>query len=322
MKRSPALLLSILAFGVAMLASFASAAPPTPTGYAIAIHGGAGLWRLDAAQEQQVSQTLRRALEHGRDLLARGGSSLDAVEQVIQILEDSPEFNAGKGAVFNARGEHELDASIMDGRDRSSGAVAGLRVAKNPIAVARLVMTHTEHALLAGDGADEFAETVGAKLAPADYFWTPRRRAEWEEKNKSPEDHHGTVGCVALDKNGDLAAGTSTGGMVMKRFGRVGDSPLVGAGTWADNATCAVSCTGHGELFIRAAIAHDIAARVAYGKSDLTTAVKHHLHQSLEPDTGGVIAIGAAGQIVLDFNTNAMPRAAADSAGRFEVSIK
>ncbi len=284
--------------------------------YAVAIHGGAGGTTSDP---QIVEATLRSALTVAKEHLANGGDSLDAVEQVVAILEDADVFNAGKGSTFNAQGRHELDASIMDGQDRKSGAVAGLRVAKNPIRVARLVMAKTKHVLLSGDGADAFAETVGAELAPPDYFWTDRTRKKWQRLRDEAEDHYGTVGCVALDTHGNLAAATSTGGLTMKRFGRVGDSPLIGAGTWADNQTCAVSCTGIGELFIRDQIAYDISARIAYGKSDLAGAVHHHLHESLAKDTGGVIAIGVSGEIVLDYNTTAMPRAAADSSGRFEV---
>ena len=312
-------LFSLLLTLLSMTTALAQTPASSSQRYAIAIHGGAGLWQIDQSMRKEVDATMHRALTHGRDLLARGGASLDAVEQVIQILEDAPVFNAGKGSVFNAQGKHELDASIMDGRDRSSGAVAGVRVAKNPIAVARLVMTQTDHVLLTGDGADDFVQASGANIAPKGYFWTPQLREQWQKEQKQAPDHHGTVGCVALDMQGNLAAGTSTGGMSMKRFGRVGDSPLIGSGTWADNATCAISCTGHGELFIRDHIAYDVAARVAYGKSDLPSAVRHHLHQSLAKGTGGLIAIDASGQIVLEFNTAAMPRAAADSSGRFDV---
>ncbi|MEM6328722.1 MAG: isoaspartyl peptidase/L-asparaginase [Planctomycetota bacterium] len=300
-----------------------------PPRYAIAIHGGAGGLRADPAP---VKAVLERALRTGGDLLRGGAASLDVVQQVVQLLEDAPEFNAGKGSVFTAEGRHELDASIMDGRDRSSGAVAGVRVAKNPVAVARLVMTQTRHALLAGGGADAFARSSGVELAPPEYFWTPRRRRQWRERNAPAPDndaaaavdnhpHYGTVGCVALDVHGNVAAATSTGGTAGKLPGRVGDSPLVGAGTWADNATCAVSCTGVGELFIRGNIAYDIAARQAYGKSGLAEAAHYHLHDSLAPGTGGVIAVGADGRIVLDFNTQAMPRGAADASGRFEVRV-
>lgn len=294
--------------------------------FALAIHGGAGEWNIDEPLRKELRDTLSKALTDGRDTLTAGGSSLDVVETVIRLLEDTPAFNAGKGATFNAAGQHELDASIMDGDGRASGAVAGLRVAKNPISVARLVMSDTKHVLFTGDGADEFATMLAMKnraveLVKPDYFWTPHRRQQWKQQQTEADDHHGTVGCVALDTHGNLAAGTSTGGMKNKRFGRVGDSPLIGSGTWADNATCAISCTGHGELFIRNQVAYDIAARVAYGKSDLETAVHHQLHKRLKPGDGGLIAIGSSGEIVLDFNTKAMPRAAADSSGRFEVVV-
>jgi len=321
LSRLPRCLLLLIAVGVSPIEA-------ADVEYAIAVHGGAGGWagRSDEDRAAMLAD-LTAALTVGRDLLAAGGASVDAVERVIVLLEDSPWFNAGKGAVFNAVGERQLDASIMRGDDLQAGAVAAIGVAKNPIRVARRVMTDTRHVLLAGRGADEFAREIGADLVEPDYFWTPATRAAFDEYRKrtsgSPPrvDHYGTVGCVALDHNGDLAAGTSTGGLEGKRVGRVGDSPLVAAGTYADNRSAAVSCTGVGELFIRNAIAYDIAARVRYRVSDLPTAVAHHLEVRLAPGTGGVIAVSAAGEVVTAFNTTAMPRGVADSEGRFEVAI-
>jgi L-asparaginase / beta-aspartyl-peptidase len=297
--------------------------------YAIAIHGGAGddpaELPLEVRQGREAS--LRQALEIGVAVLREGGSSLDAVEKVIRFLEDDPHFNAGRGAVFDADGGHSLDASIMDGRNKACGAVAGVRTVKNPISLARLVMTQTRHVLLAADGADRFAKEMGVEQVEQDYFSTPRQRANWEkaqqtEAEKAKDDRHkGTVGCVALDRQGNLAAGTSTGGLTNKKYGRVGDSPIVGAGTYADNATCGVSCTGVGEHFIRHAIAHDIAARMAYQNASLEDAVRAAIHQTLQADTGGLIAVERQGKIVMDFNTAGMARAAADSSGRFEVKL-
>jgi beta-aspartyl-peptidase (threonine type) len=214
----------------------------------------------------------------------------------------------------------------MDGRDRAGGAVAGITVAKNPISVARLVMNKTTHVLLAGAGADQFARQAGAEIVTPDYFWTERTRQRWEAPKQSRlpsirDDHYGTVGCVALDQAGNLAAGTSTGGLTNKHVGRVGDSPIIGAGTYADNNTCAVSCTGVGELFIRHAIAHDISARMEYTGQSLDAAVGYSIDERLEPGTGGIIAIDRQGKASLRYNTRAMPRGLIDSSGRFEVAV-
>ncbi len=252
---------------------------PPKMKYAIAIHGGAGSSPNQYSDEanQQRRESLKTALTKGVEILDSGGSSLDAVEAVIQILEDDPQFNAGKGAVFNADGSHELDASIMDGSSLSCGAVAGVSHVKNPIKLARLVMTETPHVLLSGPGAEAFARQQAVDWVEPSYFDTPAAKASLERYKQrlekktgahdagpamgtasEPEWKIGTVGCVALDVNGNLAAGTSTGGMTYKKFGRVGDSPVVGAGTYADNATCAVSGTGIGEQYIRNAVAYDI----------------------------------------------------------------
>ena len=308
--------------------------------YAIAIHGGAGsspdMFSDEANQSRHDS--MEQALEIGQAILAEGGTSLDAVEAVIRCLEDDPHFNAGKGAVFNAAGEHELDASIMDGSNLGCGAVAGVRTIKNPISLARLVMTETPHVLLAGPGADEFGELQQVERVDPEYFDTPATRQRWNEFLKQRDSGNGqgaarqlqlldldtgsylgTVGCVALDAHGNLAAGTSTGGMTNKQFGRVGDSPIVAAGTWASNDSCAVSCTGTGEEFIRRAVAYDIAARIKYRGDSVDDAVRHMLSNELPSAAGGIIAVDKNGKISMQYSTGGMARAAADSSGRFEV---
>lgn len=305
--------------------------------FAIAIHGGAGSSAKGVPPElvEKRKASLRKALNQGRDILSKGGSALDAVEAVIQILEDDPQFNAGKGAVFNAVGSHELDASIMDGSDKSCGAVAGVSHVKNPIALARLVMTETRHVLLSGEGAEEFAKQQNVERVEPSYFDTERSKKSWERYNRRNKQsnllgpHHsvqgesswkmGTVGCVALDSHGNLAAGTSTGGMTNKQFGRIGDSPIVGAGTYADNATCAVSATGIGEQYIRNAIAYDVSAQMKYKGATLMEALDDNLTNRLNPGDGGLIAVDHDGNIAMGFNTQGMARAAADSNGRFEV---
>ncbi|MCA8996571.1 MAG: isoaspartyl peptidase/L-asparaginase [Planctomycetaceae bacterium] len=292
--------------------------------FAIAIHGGAGRATSSGEDQQKV---LRQALTTGVEMLEAGQSSLDTVETVIRILEDSPHFNAGKGAVFNAQGTHELDATIMDGRDRSTGAVGGITTAKNPISLARKVMTDTRHVLLVAEGADKFAEQYAEdpriQLVPNEYFSTELRKEQYErikaQRKQADRDSMGTVGCVVLDIHGNLAAGTSTGGLSNKTFGRLGDSPIAGAGTYADNATCAVSCTGIGEDFIRNAVAYDISARMAYRQESLESAIADILSNKEHPVRGGIIAVNLLGDIVMQFNTDGMSRAAADSTGRLEI---
>lgn len=244
---------------------------------------------------------------------------------MIRHLENDPIFNAGKGAVFNSAGGHELDASIMDGRDRACGAVAGVKTVKNPISLARLVMQETRHVLLSGDGADQFAKEQGVDLVDQQYFWTQRRYDAWQRvKQQQADDHKGTVGCVALDTHGNLAAGTSTGGLTNKLYGRIGDSPIVGAGTFADNKTCAVSCTGVGENFIRNAIAYDVSARMAYKQQPVDEAVREILTQTLDASKngqGGIIVVTHDGKITMQFNTGAMARASADSTGQLLIAL-
>jgi len=321
-------LVLVAAMGTAFAAESSLAAdPPKKPTFALALHGGAldEVDKIPAERRTAMEAGLRKALETGRKILADGGTSLDAVEQVIRVLEDDPQFNAGKGAVYNSVGGHELDSSIMDGRTKACGAVAGVTTVKNPIGLARLVMTNTRHVLLMGTGAEKFADDMKVERVDPKYFDTDFQYQQWQERRRkqaAPEPaKKGTVGCVALDQQGNLAAGTSTGGLTNKKFGRVGDSPIIGAGTYAENATCAVSCTGIGEQFIRNAVSYDVAARLRYAKQPLPAAVREILEKVLQPEDGGIIALGADGTIVMDFNTLGMSRGAADSNGRFEVKL-
>ena len=293
---------------------------PKEQQFGLVIHGGAGTIlksKMSTEKERAYRNALQSALERGYKILESGGSSLDAVEQVINLLEDDSLFNAGKGAVFTAEGTNELDASIMDGKTLNAGAVAGVKHIKNPISLARLVMEKSPHVMLAQDGAEAFAKRQGIPLVDEDYFYTQRRweslqrRIEREkEKQDSENDSHGTVGCVALDKDGNLAAGTSTGGMTYKRFGRIGDSPVIGAGTYANNKTCAVSATGHGEYFIRNVVTHDISAMMAYKDISLEEAANKVIMEKLVElgGSGGVIAMDARGNIAMPFTTDGMYR--------------
>jgi len=300
--------------------------------FAIAIHGGAGtLSRKDMnpSQEAEYRAGLEDSLGAGHAVLARGGSSLDATIAAVRVLEDNPLFNAGRGAVLNRDGVAELDASLMDGRTMGAGAVSGLQHVKNPIELARLVMENSPHVMLVGAGAEEFAKARGVDMVPNEYFRTPARQRQLERSlrgaaaRENELEAFGTVGAVALDLHGDLAAATSTGGMTGKRWGRVGDSPIIGAGTYANNASCAVSATGHGEYFIRTVVAHDICARVEYLKVPLATAVDAVINGRMKElgGNGGVIAIDFRGEIVLDFNTEGMFRGLRNSQGRHEVAI-
>ena len=281
---------------------------------AVAIHGGAGVMRRDKPGEQHRA-VLLQALEaaHGEK------TALDAVIAAVLVLEDSPLFNAGRGACFNADGEIEMDASIMDGATLRAGAVAAVRRVRNPVLAARAVMEKTRHVLLAGESADRFAQAQGLKLEPPEYFRTENRFLALQKKLKN---HHGTVGAVALDKYGNLAAATSTGGYTGKMPGRVGDSPLIGAGTYADNRACAVSGTGLGEAFMRAAVGHDVCARMLYAKVSLAAAARAALRSvaGLGGD-GGLIAVDRRGNIAMPFNSEGMFRASIDSAGKKTVGI-
>jgi len=295
--------------------------------YVIVIHGGAGVIlkeNLSDEIEKQYREKLGEALEKGIELLKNGTNGLDVVEQVINILEDSPLFNAGKGAVFTHNGRNELDASIMDGKTLNAGAVAGVTDIKNPICAARSVMTDSEHVILTGKGASAFAKKKGIEMVDSSYFFTERRwnslqRALERETVQEPE----TVGCVILDKEGNLAAGTSTGGMTNKKYGRVGDTPIIGAGTYANNNTCAVSATGHGEFFIRYAVAYDISALIEYKKMSLNEAADFVINEKLKMagGDGGIIAVDKNGNIAMIFNTPGMYRAFAKSTGEKGIFI-
>lgn len=302
---------------------------------ALAIHGGAGTIRpadLTASQEEAIHAALAQSLHAGHARLKAGDSAEEAVIAAIVVLEDSPHFNAGHGAVFNAQGVHELDASIMRGVDRNAGAATGVRHVRNPILLAARVMTESPHVLLAGQGAEEFALQQQLELVPNDYYSTPRRRAQLDRAQASLQGtdselpvalRMGTVGAVALDQHGNIAAGTSTGGMTNKQFGRIGDSPVIGAGTYADNATCAVSATGHGEYFMRAVVAHDIAAQMAYANKPLRQAAETVVMDKLAEfgGSGGVIAIDAKGNIALVHNTPGMYRGSIDTGGQLQTAI-
>ncbi len=288
--------------------------------YTIVIHGGAGTFdkSFDDSLKNEYMNSLKEALTIGQKILENGGSSLDAVEKVINYLENDPKFNAGKGAVFTSEGTHELDASIMSGIDLSCGAVAGVKHIKNPVSLARLVMEKTKHVLLCGQGADAFGRQMNVDYVDNKYFDTPHRLEQYEKIKGSK---HGTVGCVALDTHGNLAAATSTGGTGYKMPGRVGDSPIIGAGTYADNNTCAVSCTGEGELFIKNDIAFNLNALMAYKNMSLKDAADELIYKRLNENTGGMIAVDKNGNFAMPFNTNGMLRGAANSEGLFEVEV-
>jgi L-asparaginase / beta-aspartyl-peptidase len=292
---------------------------PAAPRWGMVIHTGAGNFTLASLGDRQdaMRAAMNDALDAGHRVLAAGGSSLDAVQAAIVIMEDSPLFNAGKGAVFTHEGTNELDASIMDGRTLKAGAVAGLKHIRNPIRLARLVMEKSPHVLLAGEGAEAFAkEQGGIEFVPEGYFYTERswkalqNALEAEKKAAQAGAHHGTVGAVALDQQGNLAAGTSTGGLTNKRFGRIGDSPIVGAGTYANNRSCAISSTGIGEFFIRYTVAHDICARVEYQKMPIQAAADAVVQGMLKPvgGEGGIIGMDAAGTIAMSFNVTGMGR--------------
>ncbi len=288
--------------------------------YALAIHGGAGTmeWENMSAEARNSYETaLLDALKAGEAILKSGGSSLDAVVAAITVLEDNPLFNAGRGAVYNEAGQLAHDASIMEGREGKAGAVGMVSCIKNPILAAKAVMDDGRHVFMVGRGAEVFAASNGVDTMPADYFYTKERRDAWEKTRKTrlerefPLQPKGTVGAVALDMKGNLAAGTSTGGMHYKRVGRLGDSPVIGAGTWADNKTCAISATGHGEYFIRNAVAHDISARMQYLGESLEKAAHEVVMVKLAAldAGGGIIAVNAKGNIAMPFNTSGMFRA-------------
>jgi beta-aspartyl-peptidase (threonine type) len=284
----------------------------------IAIHGGAGVLRADKPGGRHRA-VLAQALEAGYEILRKGEPGLDAVAAAVVVLEDSPLFNAGRGSSFNADGEIEMDASIMDGATLRAGAVAAVRRIRNPILAARAVMDASRHVLLAGSGAETFARRQGLKLESPEYFRTERRL---KALRKNLKNYHGTVGAVALDASGNLAAATSTGGYTGKLPGRVGDSPIIGAGTYADNRACAVSGTGLGEAFIRAAVAHDVAARMRYGGASLAAAAAAALKNVTDLGAdGGLIAVDRRGNVAMPFNSQGMFRACIDRRGRRTIAI-
>ncbi|TSA38438.1 MAG: isoaspartyl peptidase/L-asparaginase [Porphyromonadaceae bacterium] len=295
--------------------------------YAIAIHGGAGvILRENLSKELETAYlaVLDSALTVGEQILAKGGASMDAVERVIRIMEDCPLFNAGKGAVFSHEGYNELDAAVMDGSNLMAGAVAVVRNVKNPISLARKVMTNSSHVILSGKGATEFAREQGLEIVDSTYFFTERRWMDLQKAiAKEKENKFGTVGCVALDKAGNLAAGTSTGGMTNKRWNRIGDTPIIGAGTYANNKSCAVSGTGHGEFFIRYTVAREIAALMEYKGMTVRKAAEEVIINRLKPagGEGGIIAVDKDGNIALVFNSPGMYRGMANSKGEHKVAI-
>ena len=316
----------------ATAAPSAAEQPATPRRLAIAIHGGAGVIareQLGADGGAAYRQGLEAALDAGYAVLEAGGSSLDAVTTAVRLLEDNPLFNAGRGAVLAHDGRAYLDASIMSGKDLSAGAVTGVTTVRHPIDLARRVMQDSPHVMLSGEGAEEFAGLKGLERVPNDWFITPTRRQQLDrvlQGRSAPRNELqglGTVGAVAVDARGDVAAATSTGGMTNKRWGRIGDAPIIGAGTYANNASCAVSATGHGEYFIRSVVAHDICALVEYKGWSLERAAKEVVQGKLvqRGGEGGIIAVDPQGNLVLEFNSPGMFRGLRDSSGRRKVGI-
>ncbi len=308
--------------------------------FGLVIHGGAGTIErsnMTPEKEREYRAGLERALAAGYEILKRGGSSLDAVEAAVRVLEDDPRFNAGRGSVFTSAGTNEMDAAIMDGRTLAAGAVAVLKHVKNPISLARLVMEKSGHVMIDGEGAEAFAKENGIELVDRKYFFTKERwdalqKIKAAEKKRTggagkafiitDQDRHGTVGAVALDKHGNLAAATSTGGTTNKLPGRVGDSPIIGAGTYANDATCAVSATGDGEYFIRATVGHDISALMEYRGMSIKEAAQAVLNKVAKlGGTGGLVAIDRHGNVALPFNTSGMYRGYGDPNGKFVVEI-
>ena len=301
--------------------------------YGLAIHGGAGTLpraQTSTASELKYRAGLAAALDAGFSVLQAGGTSLDAVTRAVMVLEDDPQFNAGYGSVFTFDGRNELDASIMEGSTLKAGAVCGVTHIRNPVDLARSVMEHSDYVMLSGAGAEEFALSRGFTLVPRTYFYTPQRWRQLERIRAGDVgvsaltiSHVGTVGAVALDRGGRLAAATSTGGMTGKRYDRIGDSPVIGAGTYADDRSCAVSATGHGEIFIRAVVAHDICSRMRFGGRTLSAAVREVVLEELPAlgGEGGVVAIDRLGEIVMEFNSEGMFRASRRSGEEPQIGI-
>ena len=301
--------------------------------FGIVIHGGAGTLpraEMSGEAEGKYRAALSEAIDQGYAVMQDGGTSLDAVTRAVMLLEDNPLFNAGRGSVFTLDGRNEMDASIMEGRTLQAGAVCGLTRIRNPVELARAVMERSEHVMLAGAGAEEFAASQGISFVPQSYFHTPERWRQLERIRAGEFglsghtiSHVGTVGAVALDTHGHLAAATSTGGMTGKRFQRIGDSPIIGAGTYADDRSCAVSATGHGEVFIRAAVAHDICARMRFGGRSVGEAARQVIFGELTAlgGEGGVIAIDAHGEIAMEFNSEGMFRASKKADEETQIAI-
>jgi beta-aspartyl-peptidase (threonine type) len=314
---------------------------PLNKDFALVIHGGAGTIlksNMTPELEKAYTDKLNEALKAGYDTLSKGGTSLDAIVVSIKILEDSPLFNAGKGSVFTADGKNEMDAAIMDGKTLKAGSVAGITTIKNPITAARCVMERSQHVMMVGTGAEKFAETCKCDTADAAYFfeqkrWDQLQKIKKEEKIKLdhgsltpaeyPDQKFGTVGVAALDRYGNIAAGTSTGGMTNKKYGRVGDAPIIGSGTYANNKTCAISCTGHGEFFMRAVVAHDVSALMEYKGLSLEQAADEVVNKKLKEmgGEGGLIGIDSKGNITMPFNSAGMYRGYMKSDGKTEVLI-
>lgn len=343
MKRSYLLSLIFILFSVCFSTIYGQSA--SKNRYVLAIHGGAGTIlkkNMTDAMEAEYKATLKRALQTGYEALNAGKSSVEAIAVTITILEDSPLFNAGKGAVFTNEGKNELDASVMNGANLKAGAVAGVTTLKNPIHAAIAVMNHSEHVMMVGAGAEKFAKQQGLEIVDPAYFWT---KARWEalqkaiarDKERAELDHSanqahipaaykdekfGTVGCVAIDKNRNLAAGTSTGGMTNKKFGRVGDAPIIGAGTYANNQSVAVSCTGWGEFFIRSVAAYQVSSRMIYGQQTLAEATQGVIQEiGKMGGDGGMIALDKDGHLAMPFNTEGMYRGAVAEDGTITVEI-
>jgi L-asparaginase / beta-aspartyl-peptidase len=298
--------------------------------YCLVLHGGAGVMERETFTPEKQKEYifhLNKALGLGDSVLSHGGTSIEAVVKTISYLEDCPLFNAGKGAVFTWDGKNELDASVMEGATLKAGAVTGVKTVKNPIKAAVAVMNFSEHVFLSGKGAEEFARKQGLEMVPNHYFYTKNRYEALKElkdsqRKRNQNDNHGTVGCVALDIYGNLCAGTSTGGMTGKRYGRIGDTPVIGAGTYADNNSCAVSCTGHGEYFIRLGVARDVAMQMDYLRLPLDVSAGNVLKKlTAMGGTGGFIALDHAGNITMPFNTTGMFRGFIKSTGEKEIAI-
>lgn len=297
------------------------------TNWSLVVHGGCGALQLTAEEEQAGRAGLSDALGAGERILADGRSAVDAVEAAVRVLEDNPAFNAGRGSVLTAEGRIELDAALMDGGTRSAGAVAGLRTIRHPISAARAVMDKSPHVMLSFDGAEEFARTQGLEQTDPSWFEVPERRQALEKVLASGagfdlDVKYGTVGAVAVDSAGHVAAATSTGGLTAKRYGRIGDSPLIGCGTYADDRSCAVSCTGAGELFIRAAAAHEVGARIRLAGAELQEAVDAVLADVLAlGGKGGMIAVSPSGDMAWGYTTRGMYRGRANAAGIREIAV-